>query len=641
MNNKSPFFTLIKEGLLLGSNRCLTLESLLTIDVYRRAALRIEKVKCSNVKWVLFNSTNGKIVFDFEREGIEIELQLNCFISKLECEISLISESKTDEFLLMSASLTAYLLQASLGGKLLMNSYAGFLADVPNGSYHNLSRLYMGQEEWEKFNMLDCFGVFDSKLGNILAIVDKGAFFAFYETKNLPDTSSGTSVVFGFRHTPAEQCNGSKKVCFYNLDCNANWTSAAFVYRKHLAEREGLVPLTERKKNNPILDYQTTALCTKIFMGQKVPPKADGSGKYCCCTTFAEAESMLQQMYDYGIRQAVIILVGWNKYGHDGEYPTRFPVNEFAGGEKGLRQLIIFARNLGYQIVPHDNWTDVYTSSAAFNTAEIALDTYGLLQSSGVWAGGMSYKRCPLIETEHDSQEREKIFDLGFYGCYYMDAQSTGLFRCQASEHPADEELFALKLAEKTIPFRKHFGAVSCENPQAYTLKYIDSAATIPAETPYRHYKERLPDSFQKFKGSLVPFYHIAIHGYITYQNTWVHNYPGEDKVPYLLNELLLGARPSMEVSKRALSFGGDFESSLTNVLPFYKLQFEIMPEIHTSLVESYELFSHKAAKIVYSCGTTIEVNAQEEFCKELNLEGRSCRVIRNNKIVFEKTFNK
>ena len=382
-------------------------------------------------------------------------------------------------------------------------------------------------------------------------------------------------------------------------------------------------------------------MCVKIFFGQKVPPKADGSGKYCSCTTFEEAGSILQKMYQQGIKKAVIILVGWNLLGHDGQYPTRFPVNEAAGGEQALKQLIKLAGELGYQIVPHDNWTDVYLASPDFDPAEAAVDVYGMPQSSGAWAGGMSYKRCPLVESSHDTAERERIFQLGFQGCYYLDAQSTGLFRCLSPEHPADEEEFALALARKTVPFREHYGAVACENPQAYALKFIDSAATIPAWVPYRNYKNRLPESFRMFCGEPVPFYHLAVHGFITYQNTWVHAYPSEDKIPYLLDELRWGARPSMEVSWRALCFGGDFEKSLSALLPFYRLQFEIMPEIHTSKIDSYEEFSTQTSRIVYACGISVEVNSAEDASPVLGLPGRSCRIKKDNKIIFEKTFSR
>ena len=216
-----------------------------------------------------------------------------------------------------------------------------------------------------------------------------------------------------------------------------------------------------------------------IRQAVKEPYVPDGSSPVKVLTNCDEACIILDGMKAGGIEKAVVTLVGWNLGGHNGAYPAHFPVEPAIGGEKDLRKLIAYAGKLGYQIVPHDNVTDIYRGSPDFDYEYVARNEGGEPLAAGVWGGGQSYKACPRVFLERYGYEFERMRNLGFAGHYYMDAQSTVMWRCHAGRHPADEREFALALSAITTVPRMLYGAVSAEGAAAYILPFIDEVSRL------------------------------------------------------------------------------------------------------------------------------------------------------------------
>jgi len=330
-------------------------------------------------------------------------------------------------------------------------------------------------------------------------------------------------------------------------------------------------------------------------------------------------------MYASGIRRAIITLVGWNLGGHDGAYPTRFPVNVDAGGEAELKILIDKALKMGYQIVPHDNVTDVYLAAPDYDPTLVSLDEGGERQTAGLWAGGLSYKICPTVTLHRHGGEFRRIQRLGFAGNYYLDAQAAGLFCCSDPAHPADEKQFSLSLARIALLPREIFGAVSTEFVPSYMLPYADEASRIPGVTQYRHLYDRLPQNCRMLGGRVVPFYQLAVHGLIVYQSEWVHTYGStfEERRRGLYEELGTGARPSMEVSMRPMCNGGNFSESIAALLECYQINFELCAAIQTAMVTAYESPSPDCCVIEYDSGHRLEINWGEKPVLRIFCQGK------------------
>jgi len=477
-----------------------------------------------------------------------------------------IIEYKSVAWRVMELSLLPRLLRTDAGseGAYLLPLASGYLAGLEKRP-HNVfrTRMYSAQEEWEKSANMNCFGLLQPGK-NLLCIVEEGDFFCFTEAEFGRDGKNDLRAAFQIREKPGDMLRfDTLALVVSDAGERADYGDLARIYRTWFIERKGVIPLRERIAANPVLAYSSEALRMKIFMAQKFPYLPDGSAPVRVHTTCAQAGKILDDVKAAGIEKAVVTLVGWNLGGHDGAYPAHFPVEPAIGGEGELRELISHAKSLGFQIVPHDNWTDVYRDSPDFDYEYIARTEQQEPVAAGVWGGGQSYKACPLVQLQRFGFEFEKIRQLGFAGHYYMDAQSTVLWSCHSPRHPADARKFALGLTSITQIPRAIYGAVATENCHAYTVPFVDETARI-------RFGARLPES--DLPGMRpVPFYHIALHGLILFQTPGAEH---DDWRRLWLRGLAFGARPYMEVNWKkdpaTGAIGGDYRTCLERIAEPY-----------------------------------------------------------------------
>ena len=481
-----------------------------------------------------------------------------------------IVEYKSISYRLMELSVFPEFLRTKTGdrGAYLLPMGSGFLADF-RVRPHQISRtrVYMDQSEWEKFSLMNCFGCMTPGR-NILCVIEEGDFFCFTEAEFNRGGWNDMRVVFQIRKKPGDMLRFEPLALWIRFcGARAGYDDLAKVYRAWFMERKGVALLRERAAENPVLAYSLEALRVKIFMAQKKPYVPDGSSPVKVHTTCEDTIRILSAMKKSGIRKAVVTLVGWNLGGHDGAYPSHFPIEPSIGGEPGLRKLIEFAKGIGYQIVPHDNWTDIYRNSADFDYEYVARTEDQEPLAAGVWGGGQAYKACPLVQLRRFGYEFEKIRNLGFEGHYYMDAQSTVMLSCHSPHHPADEKAFALGLSSLALIPRAMYGAVAVESCSAYTVPFVDESATLSFGRELRTPCEQALDLHP------IPFFHIALHGLIQYQVSSIHR---ENWKQIGLLELALGGKPFMEVSRFAEGGnGGDYRTCLKRMAEPYRICFD------------------------------------------------------------------
>ncbi|MCY3021844.1 MAG: DUF5696 domain-containing protein [Planctomycetota bacterium] len=469
-------------------------------------------------------------------------------------------------------------------------------------------RIYMHQSEWEKLNVMNCFGLKQGTRGT-LAVVHKGDFFCHAVTEMNQEGCNRIYASFGLRHKPGEPIKQEDKelVVRFTEGRKDGYFDLAKAYRDYLVNERGVSPLKPRLAGNPVLAYSAGAMRTKIFHGLK-PSSLDGNVPMKVYATFAQAEEILDRMKEVGIKKAVITLAGWNLGGHDGAYPQRFPVEPALGGEKGLRKLIAKAKGMGYQIVPHDNLTDMYIAGQTYDPEVILRHEDNTPVLGGIWGGGQSVKACPVAYFDRYGPDVTRIKALGFEGHYYCDAQNNPLYRCHDPRHPADEEQFALSQCKMTQAYRALYGAVSQEIAPAYALPFLDEGGQ---HSPYNigWCLQYVEENLKRIVDRVVPFYQLAIHGLITYQDGWVHGYRSCGMRKGLLRALAFGARPCMEVSYVPGANGDLYTDSIRDVIEGYKIAYEELADTHVELVEDYEELAPEASRIAYANGTAVTIN--------------------------------
>lgn len=512
----------------------------------------------------------------------------------------------------MDIALFPQLLQSRVGdeGFFLLPCWSGTLVRFkPHTPFINRDRIYMDQDEWEKLNLLNCFAMNRAGEG-VLGIVHKGDFACRVVTEINQNGVNRIYPSFILRSKEGQIIKQEDKEVVYAFSKGraAEYPGMAIRYHQYLISERGVSPLKDRIGQNPVLKYAISALRAKLFMGCKTPARSDGSGNFLATTTFEQAEKILDAMKAAGIERANITLVGWNLGGHDGAYPTRFPIEPGIGGEEGLQKLIAKALGMGYQIVPHDNFTDIYRSAPDYDPEYVARTEEGLPRVVGIWSGGQSFKACPTVYLDRWGYDLQRVNQLGFSGCYLCDAQSPVLWTCHDPRHPADEEQFAISLAKLMQLPRAVYGAVGSEIASAFSLPFVDEVTSLHIPGPEEWMRKAQKPEFQAMIDRVIPFNHIALHGLITYQHTWVKGYRNSGIRKGQLRELAYGAKPCMEVTYTGTKMDL-YSDSIRDIQWAYETAFGKYGHLFAETMTDFEELAPEAVRVTYSSGEILTVN--------------------------------
>ncbi len=512
----------------------------------------------------------------------------------------------------MEVAIFPDLMQSRVGeeGFFLLPCWSGALVRfAEHAPLINRDRLYMDQEQWEKLNLMNCFAMNRAGAG-ILGIVHKGDFNCYVTTELNQKGENRIFAAFVLRKKEGQVIKQEdKEVIFaFSSGREAEYPRMALRYQDYMIRERGVSPLKSRVDDNPVLKYATSAMRVKFFMGCKRPSNPEGSGTFEPMITCEQGEKILDLMKAQGIERAIVTLVGWNLGGHDGYYPTRFPIEPGIGGEEALRKLIKKGLDMGYQMVPHDNVTDVYRNAVDWDTEYLARTEEGLPRVVGVWNGGQSYKACPVVYMERWGAQLRRVRDLGFKGSYLFDAQSCVLWTCHDPHHPADEEQFSVSLAKMLTLPRSLYGAACSEIASAFSIPFVDEVTALHFCGKEDWLVKNQAPAFQAVIDRIVPFAHIALHGLITYQLTTVRGYRHGGLRKGQLRELALGAKPCVEVTWTGTA-QDLYSDSLRDIQWAYDAAFVKNPWLFVERMTDYEELAPEAVRVKYSNGKTLSVN--------------------------------
>ena len=328
-----------------------------------------------------------------------------------------------------------------------------------------------------------------------------------------------------------------------------DYSAMARRYREYLIENDYMPKkLKERVKDNEHLAYAATAPEIRIRQGWKPVPTPvkhqtlENEPEMRVAVTFEQVMEIADELKRQGVNEAQLCLVGWNHKGHDGRYPTVFPVEPTLGGEEKLRECIKYVQSLGYRIVGHTNHTDIYEISSDWNGgADAAKNPDGSLQANAYWSAGQMYNIC--YKQSHDKYfwgYEPKVAELGFRGLEYVDVVSIiKPHICYDPAHPCTRKE-SVEYANKMLQgLRDLFGGSQSEGGLWFTAKSLD----------YALYVTMALDRLKKYEfiDEYVPIWHIVFNGYM------LHN-PASQTVNFTLKEPLYALR-NVEYAARPMFY--------------------------------------------------------------------------------------
>jgi hypothetical protein len=292
--------------------------------------------------------------------------------------------------------------------------------------------IYGEQHQWEKMPQLPCIGAINTENQSaLLLIAEQGEFDAQCRIKIDQRGFGKAGFCLKYLYTPIDSVDPIERVLRVCLLRDTDATYAGMGRRLH--------ELVRKKTSIGRLEDRAASFILKIMLACKDIGPTDGTGELRVMTTFDEACQQLLQIKCAGIDKLCVQLTGWNFEGHDGAWPTRFPVEEKLGGERSLRALLHLGTELGFQMQVHDNYIDLYQRSEFFDPNMCVGSVYGAPLQRGCWAGGINHLGWPLAYDESMmTDQMTKVKSLGISGMAYLDAMGVPL-ELSYIEHHGDQ----------------------------------------------------------------------------------------------------------------------------------------------------------------------------------------------------------
>jgi hypothetical protein len=416
--------------------------------------------------------------------------------------------------------------------------------------------VYGDQQEHEHYVNMPVCGI-KKESAAWLCILTEGRYDARIVTccKKEHDTFS-YSLAPGFilRHHKADPViKDLREVKFIYLPGeHADYNAMAVRYREYLLKERRMRPLAERVIGNKVLAYAAESYHCKIFHGMKFGRLYDGKEEMTVTTTFAETEEIARGMKADGIEKCVFFLTGWNPEGHDGKWPTRFPIEEKLGGKEGFIKLKKTLDELGYQLSVHDNHVDSYRASEDFGSLDLLTDRSGETIGGSQWGGGAHYRICPAtMPTSKSLLDMQRMKSLGVNGIYYLDNMPSPAFTCHHPKHPAGRREYVMGIRRLAQSARDLFGCISAEGYQDSVLDNLDMPWMVdhPIIEMVRHF-----NNAPLLLDELVPFFQVSYHGIMLYHSGYCWGYNqlfSMNSEQAIALELAMGAMPMNEVQER------------------------------------------------------------------------------------------
>jgi hypothetical protein len=323
---------------------------------------------------------------------------------------------------------------------------------------------------------------------------------------------------FHFRYAFSEPLIKAKRSLSYQVltGRNADWQGLARSHREFLFREENVSTLKTRIRQSPGLADVLKFGQLRILFGCRTP-SIKGDGKMNVRMTYRECGKLIRSLHEKGIKKCHVIFCGFNNGGHDGMYPTIFPIETAFGTKRDWEYLLDSVKEIGWTCGFHAQHTDAFIKSTDFNSKCILHKTEQIPLNGGIWAGGLSYIMVPGKGLELAQRDFPKLKKMGLTGFPYIDVVAAGLREGFVDGKIYRREKYATDLKFYFEYVRKLFGGVSSE----YGIEPFLGTVDFVLHAPFGEYRlESLKESSLYQAGYLhefVPAWHILSHGIMAY----------------------------------------------------------------------------------------------------------------------------
>lgn len=517
----------------VASGRCVGESPLLTLEICDCRMPRVEYVSRYRVLETE-RTAEGVHLTVFEATH---DIYLGVWLSVREGELRVVvppaelREDRGELYRLFAVDLLPELMACGAGGKVFLPLQSGCIFS-PSGTPELIERfmIYGDQERWELFALLPLCAVKKPE-GGLMALAVQGA--ADMRCNVVTDGRGGARVNLAavFREQwPAPVDYAEREWVFTPLAKAAPLeVTVAKRLRRHVMEDLGKPTIKQRAEESPQVAYLLKAYIMKLFfgiqqVGAMLGDRQEQAGQvlFKRVMSFGQALAGLRRLKKAGVANVLTQSVGWNTRGHDGLWPTRFPVERRLGGEAGFRALIKGGRDLGYHMTVHDNYAATFSEAAGYDPDRVVHSPWGEPRVIGYWGGGVMYWPWGLaLQEELVGGTMRQIRDLGLEGVYYLDGMGNPLAINYHPKHRGPRSDCARGYNRFIETAKAIFGGCGTECGFLYCTIPADSIVTRGGAWQMSLFRPEWPIS--RLKLERVPVWQLALHGLVITESHGEH----------------------------------------------------------------------------------------------------------------------
>jgi hypothetical protein len=293
--------------------------------------------------------------------------------------------------------------------------------------------------------------------------------------------------------------------------------------------------------------------------------------------------------------------IGWNPRGHDGMWPTRFPIEPRLGGAAGFRELLRYGRSIGCTMNVHDNYLSQYNSSPDFDPSIVMHDQWGNRDLRGFWGGGETYVTCPwMLGPKRLDEQLRQVKALGLDGPAYIDGMGNPL-ECSYAPGPVGRRSDYVRGTQHILDTARNlYGAVRTECGFLYACLAADCLNQCGNAFMLKRLDPDWP--ITALIEDIVPVWQIALHGLVVRENHGVDWNSAMECV-------LFGDHPRHEWSHTGRFQPALDEAHIGAIKAKYDLCIQRFGYLQTETLESWHSPAPGVQETVFSDGTRIRVD--------------------------------
>ena len=355
-----------------------------------------------------------------------------------------------------------------------------------------------------------CFGAVQPGSGFLAIIDDRCQMDTYLHVRHTPGKPTSYRVFW----RPTMGVFGYPRIIGYHFEKDATYVSLIKYYRQCARKLGQIKTLAQKSQENPKLE----SLRGSVNLRARVSLHDKRTFEHKIYYTFDEIGKQMEEFKArVGADRVSLTLTGWQRYGHDQEYPDIMPPMSYAGGPEGLGALATKVQKMDVLFgLATDNYCDITLDSASFDEEVTLKDSRGKYFRRSTWAGGVNSLICPrwaLRFLRRNFEVGRTDYPPGFgllktsYPDYYFLGNYITNWECYDQNHPLTRNENREALTEILQYFQGKKILLEIEH-------YIDWAAPYLARVWTRASHETVygKDQAGRIRGIPVPLWQLVFH---------------------------------------------------------------------------------------------------------------------------------